>query len=55
MYFLGVRLRLIGSHLNMEVQVTNFDFKTGKLNNTDKSYWLGNDGTEFSDPPRLVN
>lgn len=47
---------MIGSHLNIEIRVTPFDFMTGKLiDHSTKSNWIGNDNTEFSNPPRFVN
>lgn len=52
---LGIKLRLIGSHLNMEVRVTPFNFISGKLiEPTNSSYWVGNDNTELSDTKRFV-
>ncbi|VVC42301.1 Protein of unknown function DUF4803 [Cinara cedri] len=50
----GVKFRMIGSHLNIEIRVTPFDFMTGKLiDPATKSNWIGNDNTEFSNPPRI--
>lgn len=52
----GVKFRKLGSHLNIEVRVTPFDFITGKLiDATTKSYWIGNDNTELSHSQRCVN
>ncbi|XP_025191079.1 uncharacterized protein LOC112591459 isoform X2 [Melanaphis sacchari] len=49
----GVKFRKIGSHLNIEVRVTLFDFMTGKLIEPElKSYWIGNENTELSANPR---
>ncbi|XP_026816219.1 uncharacterized protein LOC113555852 isoform X2 [Rhopalosiphum maidis] len=49
----GVKFRKIGSHLNIEVRVTPFDFMTGKLIEPElKSYWIGNENTELSANPR---
>ncbi|XP_027850312.2 uncharacterized protein LOC114129706 isoform X2 [Aphis gossypii] len=51
----GVKFRKIGSHLNIEVRVTLFDFITGKLIEPElKSYWIGNENTELSANPRTV-
>lgn len=52
-----MKLRLIGSHLNLEVRVTPFDFMTGKLiEPQNKSFWIGNENTELTDQsPRFVN
>ncbi|WP_411026316.1 hypothetical protein, partial [Salmonella sp. s58078] len=44
----GVKLRALGEHLNLEIQLTKFNFTTGKLN-TDISYWESNDNTDGSD------
>ncbi|XP_025418237.1 uncharacterized protein LOC112688982 isoform X2 [Sipha flava] len=50
MVITGVKFRLIGSHLNLEVRVTPFDFMTGKLiEPQNKSYWIGNENTELTD------
>jgi len=49
----GVKFRMIGSHLNIEVRVTPYNFLTGKLD-VNKSYWFGNDNTEVSGTPRFV-
>lgn len=46
---------MIGSHLNLQVFVTQFDFLTGKLDLEMKSYPIGNEKTEHSQPPRFVN
>lgn len=44
----GVRFRILGSHLNLEVRVTPFDFITGTLD-ASKTHWVGNDNTELSE------
>lgn len=51
-----MKFRLIGSHLNLEVRVTPFDFMTGKLIEPEiKSYWIGNENTELNEEsPRFV-
>lgn len=48
----GVRFRLLGSHLNMEIRMTEMDFATGKLVDPDKSIWIGSDKTEHSEEKR---
>lgn len=40
----GVRFRMLGSHVNFEVQITPVNYTTGELNPT-KSYWISNDNT----------
>lgn len=52
-----MKLRKIGSHLNLEARVTPFDFTTGQLiDPSTKSYWIGNDKTELSPiEERFVN
>lgn len=48
-HFIGAKLRLIGSHLNLEMRVTEMDFATGKLMDPElTSYWISNDNTESS-------
>lgn len=44
----GLRFRMVGSHLNLEIQVTAFNYTTGKLR-PDKSHWHSNDNTEVGD------
>lgn len=39
----GVRFRLRQNGLHMEIRGTEFDFFTGKLINTEKSVWFGNE------------
>ncbi|XP_055526442.1 uncharacterized protein LOC129719078 isoform X2 [Wyeomyia smithii] len=48
----GVRFRLLGSHLNLEIRMTEMDFATGKLVDPDKSIWIGSDKTEHSTDQR---
>ncbi|XP_058830644.1 uncharacterized protein LOC131689510 isoform X2 [Topomyia yanbarensis] len=48
----GVRFRLLGTHLNMEIRMTEMDFGTGKLMDPDKSIWIGSDKTEHSEDKR---
>lgn len=40
----GVRFRMLGSHINLEVQITPVNYTTGKLQPY-KSYWISNDNT----------
>lgn len=45
----GVRFRVIGSHLNFEMRITEVDFVTGKLlAPLETSIWMSNDNTENS-------
>lgn len=46
----GVRFHMLGSHLNLEVQITPVEFSTGKLSPY-KSYWINNHNT----PAMAVN
>lgn len=49
----GVRLRIIGTHLNLEICVTEADFNTGKLiDPLTTSFWKSNDNTESSSERR---
>ncbi|XP_052865391.1 uncharacterized protein LOC128271786 [Anopheles cruzii] len=41
----GVRFRLLGTHLNLEIRMTEMNFTSGKLLDHDKSIWIGNDNT----------
>lgn len=42
----GVRFRVLGSHLNMEIRITEANFTTGKLIEAKTtSYWYSNDNT----------
>ena len=43
----GLRLRKLGSHLNLEARITPIDFSSGKLD-TSISTWIGNDKTQAS-------
>lgn len=47
----GIKLRNIGGHLNLEIQVTPVEFRTGKLL-ADRSTWIANDNTPASSHPR---
>lgn len=46
----GVRLRTVGTHLNLEIRVTEADFETGELR--EPSSWHSNDNTETSEERR---
>merc|ERR1712013_750934 len=46
----GVKLRNIGGHLNLEIQVTPMEFTTGKVV-SDRSTWIANDNTPATDVP----
>lgn len=49
----GFRFRVIGSHLNLEIRVTEADFKSGKLIDPEAtSIWKSNDNTEISKEKR---
>lgn len=49
----GVRLRIIGTHLNLEIRVTEADFNSGKLIDPETtSFWKSNDNTESSSERR---
>ncbi len=49
----GARLRNIGGHVNLEIQVTPIRFTDGRLV-TDRSTWVGNDNTPATEEPRHV-
>jgi hypothetical protein len=42
----GVKFRLVGRHLNLEMRVTEINFATGQIIEPDKSFWVGNDNTD---------
>lgn len=45
----GLRFRVIGSHLNLEIRVTEANFTTGRLVEPEStSFWKSNDNTESS-------
>lgn len=49
----GVRFRPVGTHLNLEIMVSPFNFSSGKLiKPQDQAMWIGNDNTDASDKPR---
>lgn len=47
----GIKLRSLGGHLNLEIQVTPVKFQTGDLS-TDRSLWIANDNTPATSQPR---
>ncbi|KAI5744277.1 hypothetical protein M8J76_000808 [Diaphorina citri] len=51
-----IRFRLLGSHLNLEVRATQFDYETGQLF-VHKSFWFGNSNTDanMENPRTLLN
>lgn len=49
----GIRLRVVGTHLNLEIRVTEADFTTGRLIDPEEtSFWKSNDNTESSSDKR---
>lgn len=55
----GVRFRLVGTHLNLEIRVTELNFAAGKLIDPETtSVWMSNDNTDSSadkrTPVRLI-
>jgi len=48
----GVRLRRLGGHLNLEIQVTPMKFRAGELVK-DRSTWIANDNTPATSRPRV--
>ncbi|XP_031632297.1 uncharacterized protein LOC116346405 isoform X1 [Contarinia nasturtii] len=49
----GIRLRVVGTHLNLEIRVTEADFTTGRLIDPEQtSFWKSNDNTESSSDKR---
>ncbi|CAD7090027.1 unnamed protein product [Hermetia illucens] len=45
----GVKFRVVGAHLNLEMRITEFDFEAGKLVEPHvTSYWISNDNTDVS-------
>uniref|UniRef100_A0A336KP84 CSON013308 protein n=1 Tax=Culicoides sonorensis TaxID=179676 RepID=A0A336KP84_CULSO len=42
----GVKLRVIGTHLNLEIRVNEFDFISGRIDPTGE--WISNDNTDQS-------
>ncbi|XP_068146560.1 uncharacterized protein [Drosophila tropicalis] len=49
----GVRLRMLGKHINLEVRFSEYNFTTGRLLDAkNKSFWLSNDNTDLSGTKR---
>lgn len=49
----GLRMRVVGTHLNLEIRVTEADFTTGRLiDPLETSFWKSNDNTESSSNKR---
>lgn len=49
----GLRWRVVGTHLNLEIRVTEADFTTGRLIDPEgTSFWKSNDNTEGSTDKR---
>lgn len=49
----GVRFRVLGTHLNLEAYLTEFDFETGQLHQSEaSSFWKSNDNTDLSGDKR---
>lgn len=45
----GVRFRIVGTHLNLEIRVTEMNFEKGKLMDPEStSIWVSNDNTDSS-------
>ncbi|CRK92910.1 CLUMA_CG006339, isoform A [Clunio marinus] len=42
----GVKFRVVGRHLNLEMRVSEINFSTGKIIEADKSFWMSNDNTD---------
>jgi len=49
----GVKLRNIGGHLNLEIQVTPMEFTKGNVV-SDRSTWIANDNTPATEKPRTL-
>jgi len=49
----GIKLRNLGGHLNLEIQVTPIEFTTGNLY-ADRSTWIANDNTPATAKPRKL-
>lgn len=50
--FAGVKFRMVGTHMNLEIRVNEYDFVSGKVDPV--SEWISNDNTEFSTQKRCV-
>ncbi|XP_052758205.1 uncharacterized protein LOC116413097 isoform X2 [Galleria mellonella] len=46
----GVRFRILGAHLNLNIRATKLNFETGHL--SEDSMWIDNDNTDGSKTPR---
>lgn len=46
----GVKFRVIGTHLNLEIRINEFDFSTGRIDPTGE--WISNDNTDQSSVKR---
>lgn len=44
----GLRFRMVGTHMNLEMRQTEFDFASGKLDLDTPSVWKSNDNTDSS-------
>lgn len=44
----GVKFRIVGRHLNLEMRVTEIDFASGAVLEPEKSFWVSNDNTDQS-------
>ncbi|XP_052901170.1 uncharacterized protein LOC128307398 isoform X2 [Anopheles moucheti] len=47
----GVRFRMLGAHLNLEIRMTEMNFTSGSLIDSNKSIWIGNDETVRTEIP----
>lgn len=48
----GVKFRVVGRHLNLEMRVSEINFGTGQIIEPEKSFWVSNDNTENSKEKR---
>lgn len=49
----GIRFRVLGTHLNLEARLSEFDYATGQLLNPEvNSFWKSNDNTDVSGDKR---
>ncbi|KAG5678259.1 hypothetical protein PVAND_007951 [Polypedilum vanderplanki] len=42
----GVKFRVVGRHLNLEMRVSEINFSNGKIVEAEKSFWVSNDNTD---------
>ncbi|XP_035909015.1 uncharacterized protein LOC118510803 isoform X1 [Anopheles stephensi] len=47
----GVRFRTLGSHLNLEIRMTEMNFTSGTLVDIDQSIWIGNEDADRTEIP----